>query len=484
MRTGSSRRAPLLLLAVAILAGFGFAAWSALRTGPPPQIEIAPERPAIGRRTAVEVTVTGQKSDLARVRVELLQADRVEKLAEKSFPWPSAWTPWKAGSRGDKEQVTVGREVQPNLQAGEATLRVTVDRAAGWLRFPAPTVRELKLPVRLSPPRLEVTSIQTYVAQGGCEAVVYRVGESAVRDGVVAGDAFFPGYPLPGGGPRDRFALFAVPYDLADSTRVKLAAFDDAGNEAQVAFIDRFTPRPAKSDRIELTPTFMEKVVPEILSQTPGLTDKGDLLQNYLEINGELRRKNAQELLDLAAQTKHEFLWSEPFAPFPNGKVMSSFADRRTYYAAGREVDHQDHLGFDLASVKGAPVPSANRGIVVLARYFGIFGNTVIVDHGYGLMSLYAHLSAIGVQPGQTVERGAVLGQSGQTGLAGGDHLHFTFLLAGHPVTPVEWWDPHWIRDRIARKLGAALPFKGEGVPAAAPSAPARRASKKPSRRH
>jgi murein DD-endopeptidase MepM/ murein hydrolase activator NlpD len=140
---------------------------------------------------------------------------------------------------------------------------------------------------------------------------------------------------------------------------------------------------------------------------------------------------------------------------------MSSFADRRTYFYRGREVDRQDHLGFDLASVRRADVPAANRGVVVLARELGIYGNAVVVDHGYGLMSLYAHLSSLAVAEGATVERGQVLGTSGETGLAGGDHLHFSFLLQGLPVRPIEWWDTHWLTDRLKRKLGAALPFAG-----------------------
>ena len=106
---------------------------------------------------------------------------------------------------------------------------------------------------------------------------------------------------------------------------------------------------------------------------------------------------------------------------------------------------------------------ASNSGKVVLARFFGIYGNAVIIDHGYGLMSLYGHLSSIGVKEGQTFERGQEIGRSGQTGLAGGDHLHFTMLLQGLPVNPVEWWDPHWIQDRIARKLGAGLAYKPIG---------------------
>ena len=143
----------------------------------------------------------------------------------------------------------------------------------------------------------------------------------------------------------------------------------------------------------------------------------------------------------------------------PNAQVMSAFADRRTYEFDGEAVDQQDHLGFDLASVRQAPIPAANTGRVVLARYFGIYGNTVVLDHGYGLMSLYAHLSEIRVGVGDTVDRGQAVGTSGETGLAGGDHLHFTMLLNGLAVNPKEWWDDHWLRDRLGRKLGEALPM-------------------------
>ncbi len=104
-----------------------------------------------------------------------------------------------------------------------------------------------------------------------------------------------------------------------------------------------------------------------------------------------------------------------------------------------------------------AEVGAANGGVVVLARYFGIYGNAVVIDHGYGLMSLYGHLSSLSVQEGQSVARGDVVGRSGATGLAGGDHLHFTMLLHGLSVNPREWWDATWIRNRIESKLGDAL---------------------------
>jgi murein DD-endopeptidase MepM/ murein hydrolase activator NlpD len=449
----------LVLVAFLIVLG-GLATF---RTGAAPTLTLKPDVPGLGRKTPVRVTAVVPGRGLTRVRLEVVQGDRVQVVADKSYVPRPAWTFWGPLTERAEIRADVGVDNVPGLKAGEAVLRAVADRAGTWLLHPAPVVQELKVPVRLSPPALSVTSAQHYVAQGGAEAVVYRVGASSVRDGVRAGEWFFPGYPLPGGGPEDRLALFAIPYDLSDGTSARLVAEDDVDNRAEVKFIDKFFAKPFAKDRIAVDDAFMSKVVPEIRAKTPDLSDRGSLLENYLAINREVRAQNAKSLVEIAGQSQPHFLWREVFLPMPNGKVMSAFADRRTFLYQGKEVDQQFHLGFDLASVQRAPVPAANAGIVVLARYFGIYGNAVVVDHGYGLMSLYAHLSSIEAVVGQEVARGQILGQTGATGLAGGDHLHFTMLLHGLPVNPNEWWDAHWIDNRLVRKLGTALPFTPSG---------------------
>ena len=146
-------------------------------------------------------------------------------------------------------------------------------------------------------------------------------------------------------------------------------------------------------------------------------------------------------------------LWRGPFQRMARAASAATFADHRIYMYGDREVDRQVHLGIDLASIPGAGVIAANAGRVMYAGYLGIYGNCVIVDHGMGVQTLYAHLSTMDVERGDSVRGGEAIGRSGMTGLAGGDHVHFTTLLAGRPVNPVEWWDPHWIADRIDRKL-------------------------------
>lgn len=446
----------LMLLALLVVAAVAAATFY---TGAEPEVTVKPGLPGIGRRTPVQVRVEDPQR-VTRVRVEVIQGEDAKLVQEKEFqPRPA----WALGSAPPIEmKVDVGRETVKGLRSGDAVVRVSAEREGTWLRRPAPKVAEVKLPVRLAPPSLAILSNFHFAAQGGSELVVYQVGEGAVRDGVQSGDWFFPGFPLPGSGNRQqRFALFAIPYYLADASKIRLVAFDEVGNRAEAAFIDKFTPRPMGTDTIQVSDPFMNKVVPEILSQSSEIDDKGDLLQNYLAINRDLRKINARHLKELGAKSERRFLWNQAFLPMMNAAITAAFADRRTYVYGGKPVDQQDHLGFDMASVERDAIRASNRGKVVLARYFGIYGNAVVIDHGYGLQSLYGHLSSIAVQEGQTVERGQELGRSGQTGLAGGDHLHFTMLLQGLAVTPVEWWDPHWIQDRIARKLGPALPFKG-----------------------
>lgn len=475
----TSLKVAVLLLIVLLVALGGVLTF---RVGPAPALTLKPETPGLGRRTQIRVTAAAAGRGLARVRLEVVQGDRVHVVAEKSYAPRPVWAFWGPRTERAELRAEAGADNVPGLKAGDAVLRAVAERAGTWLLHPAPVVQELKLTVRLSPPTLTVASSQHYVAQGGAEVAIYRVGPTSVRDGVRVGDWFFPGYALPGGGPQDRFALFAVPYDMADGTKARLEAEDDVGNLIGLPIVDKFFPKPFARDRITLDEAFMGKVVPEIRAATPELSDRGSLLENFLAINREVRAQGQKVLADLAGRSQPRFLWKETFMAMPNGKVMSAFAARRTYVYQGKEVDRQFHLGFDLASVQQAPVPAANSGVVALSRYFGIYGNTVVIDHGYGLMSLYAHLSTATVTPGQEVARGETLGQTGATGLAAGDHLHFTMLLQGLAVNPNEWWDRHWIEDRLARKLGAALPFTppaGEGGKKAKASGKKAGASKK-----
>jgi murein DD-endopeptidase MepM/ murein hydrolase activator NlpD len=413
-----------------------------------PSIQIVKPAAFVGVKTPLVIDVQAPNGRLTALRAEFTQGDVTTPVALEG-----PMTATDASGRIHLERV-VGRENVPTIRSGQARITVTATRPVLFgLRIVQSTITK-DVQVRLEPPRLTVLSTHHYVNQGGSEAIVYRVEPADVSSGVRVGDVEYPGYPVPGGAAGVRIAFFALLYDQPVSTPMRVFARDEADNTADVDFDRKIFPKPTKKSRIELTDAFMERVVLAILAGTTEVKPEGSTLDKFLVINGELRRKNAATIASFAAKTSPEMLWGGAvFYPFTNTAVESAFADARTYVYQGREVDHQTHLGFDLASFKNAKIVAANRGKVLFADELGIYGRAVIIDHGMGLQSLYAHMSSIGVKVGDTVEKGQEIGRTGMTGLAAGDHLHFTMLLSGHMVNPIEWWDPHWIEDRIARKL-------------------------------
>jgi len=444
----------LFVLMAAILGG---GLWLALRVGPTPVVELSTDRPAIGKATTVIASFTEPVHGLGDIRLELIQGDRVEVLDQEALTRGSL-LPW-SGDNGTAEIVLtaiVGTTAFDWLDEGDVVLRATADQSMGFLRRSESVVSELLLPVRLRPPRLELLSSQHYGKQGGSGVVVYRVGETAVRSGVRAGIHESLGSAQEGGSPEEYFALYALPWDLDEEGEIRLFAEDDAGNRVESAFLDLFKELPRRVDTIRVSDAFLERVVPAIASRTSGFDDSSSLLEQYLVINGELRREELGRVAELSRTSEQAFLWSGPFLQMANSALKANFAQTRNYIYEGRKVDRQTHLGLDLASTARAPVPVPNAGRVVFAGWMTLYGNAVIIDHGYGLMSLCGHMSSIEVAEGDVVERGQIIGRSGTTGLAGGDHLHLEIFVHGQSVDPLQWLDAKWIRDNITSKLESA----------------------------
>jgi murein DD-endopeptidase MepM/ murein hydrolase activator NlpD len=458
------RRFLLGFILVLILAAGG--AWLVAGRMAPPSITIDKPEKFVGMSTPLEITVSAPNApSMTPLRVVFEQNGKQTQLFSLDDPGKAQIK--QDGTDKVRITHTIGKQAIPDLQAGAARIVVTAGRPVvyGIRTVQSSAARDVQ--VRLERPRVSVISTHHYVNLGGTELVVYRVTPDDVESGVIVGDVEYPGFKVSGltidGGalsdPAARVAFFALLYDQDLNTPMRAFARDPAGNVARADFDHRTFPKPFKRSRIELDDRFLDRVVPAILESNTDVKPDGDTLAKFLVINGELRRKNAEKIASFAKQTAPELLWRGiVFHPFTNSAVESAFADQRTYFYKGKEVDRQVHLGFDLASLAGNPVVAANRGKVLFADELGIYGNCVIVDHGMGVQSLYAHLSSIEVQAGQMVEKEQTLGRSGMTGLAGGDHLHFTMLVNGHMVNPVEWWDSHWIEDRILRKVRVAPP--------------------------
>jgi murein DD-endopeptidase MepM/ murein hydrolase activator NlpD len=427
------------LLAALIVLALGVPLVLLLLSTGPQVTPVAPLR-VIGNATPVAVRVRSPHG-VRRVTAEIEQNGQRYRVFESVQP------AHRLAFLGKNEaptevRFTAGKAQAPALHDGKA--RLIVEAQANDFRAATASLI-LDVDVNTQPPKVTADGVQHYVNQGGAELVTFAVSGYWTEAGVRVGPYTFRSFPVPGKS-GERFSLFAIPWDVPADTVPIVYARNPSGAEAKAHFWCKTFPKKFRSRDLELTDAFLDKVVDEI-----DPNGSGDKLQRFLKINGDLRRQNNQTLADLRFKTEERMLWSGPFWRY--GKTESEFADHRAYVYHGKVVDRQTHLGFDLSDVQHAKVVAANDGRVVFAERLGIYGNCIVIDHGYGLQSIYGHLSQFEVKPGDMVKRGQEIGRSGATGLAGGDHLHFSMQIDGVQITPVEWWDEHWIHDRILSKV-------------------------------
>jgi murein DD-endopeptidase MepM/ murein hydrolase activator NlpD len=449
-REGVWRGRMWLVLALGLVGGLGVLGWVKCEWHRP-TVELVQPHPVLGLDATITVRLRDRGTGLAWSRVELEAPATHLVLASADYPATS----WRGSTTFE---TTLSIPLTPRdrkIPEGPATLRVFADDYSWlrWVRSRGPLL-EQTLTIDLTPPTVEVLSQQHYVSVGGVDLVLYRPSADSVRSGIVVGPYFFPGTAGLFDDVAITAAFFAIPHDLDSSIRPQVVAEDAAGNRRAVSFHVVIKPRHFAVKTIEISDEFLARKVPEILAAS-GLPNEPDLLKGYLYINRTLRQMNEARIREVTRTSAPRMLWEGPFLRQPNSAPSSGFADRRTYVYHGEKIDAQTHLGFDLASVRQAEVVAVNTGKIVFAGPLGIYGDAVIIDHGLGIFSLYGHLSAITVAVGDDVTRGATIGRTGETGLAGGDHLHFSTMLYGIHVDPVEWWDGKWIHDHVLAKFDA-----------------------------
>jgi murein DD-endopeptidase MepM/ murein hydrolase activator NlpD len=405
-------------------------------------LTFTPAPKVIGVATPVTVRISNPHG--ARRITAILEQDGARTTLQAAGNVATRLSFWRAQKPDLNFQFTAGQKPAPSLKEGKARLIVEVQ--SNDLRASMDAI-SADVDVILRPPSVAADGFQHYINQGGSEMVLITPSGTWSEAGVRAGDNTYASFPVPGR-PNERLALFAYPWDLPTGTVPLAFAKNGAGTEAKAGFWFKVFPKKFRRRDLVIDDQFLTKVVNQI-----DPNGSGDLLQRFLKINGEMRRQNNQTLADLRLKTADKFLWTNSFLQLANSKVESEFADVRSYIYKGKKVDQQVHLGFDLAVSAHSAVVASNDGKVIWAAPLGIYGNCIVVDHGCGLQSIYGHLSEIGVKEGDMVTRGQAMGKSGSTGLAGGDHLHFSMQVGGVEVNPVEWWDAHWITDHVQNRL-------------------------------
>ncbi len=444
------RKLVLLIGFVFLFILLGAAGWyfAFMYEGEAPSASLQPLPEYISKGQKFAVTAEDKKRGLRTVKLSVTQGGKETVLLDEKLSYQGIL------NRDGVHQVQKEISIDPTalkLAQGEFNITLKVwdysRRGEGNL-----VSFEHKSIVDTVPPSLRAVSRMHNVNVGGVGFAVYQTSQDTASSGVFVDDLFFPGYP-----DKDQrekgvcHCYFAIPYDKTSNPKISLWAKDKAGNEAQTSFYYQVIRKKFREDKIEISDRFLQKLLPYFSFYPLDFEDSD--LKKFLRINNDLRRENHQALSQLKDKTSPDKLWDGVWLSHWNGQTMARFADHRFYFYKGQRVDDKFHLGVDLASLANAPVLASNNGKVIFADRLGIYGLAVVIDHGQGLASVYGHLSKIEVSPEQDVKKGQTIGLTGDTGLAGGDHLHFSVMLQGIFVNPVEWWDPHWIMDNVTKKL-------------------------------
>lgn len=441
-RSGKSFPAIIIIFLVIVIGLAGGAYYLAPRfERQAPQITL-PVVGALGL-APVEIVVSDRGAGLKSVSVTLTAGGAEHTLASEQYARPL----------GEKK-ITVALDSKlAGVKEGPAILRVSARDASLWNFFNGnESVVQKDLTIDLTPPTIELVADDRYVTFGGVGAIVYKASADTARSGVRVGDHFFPGFQGQVKGHPVYFVdLFAHAYDVPADAKAVLTASDKAGNTREMPLDYKLVNVKYRNRTIEVSDNFIQNKMAPLLKDAAAR--QGSPKDILVAVNHKLRKENEDKIAAITSKTTPSILWKGAFSQLSNSKVEANFADHRTYTYNGEQVDTAYHLGYDLSVTKHYPVEASNSGVVAFAGDLGIYGNAVILDHGLGLFTLYGHMSSIDVKVGDAVKQRQILGKTGETGLAAGDHLHFGVYLDGVAVLPVEWWDPKWVEENITSKL-------------------------------
>ncbi len=389
----------------------------------------------------VKFSVRDVKSGVRSIDISLVQGSKKVKLYSKKLPRQG----YLLGFGPHHVEDSFGVQAKAlGYDDGRADLQITVHDYSWW-GWMTGNITDLtySLIIDTKPPQVNILHSPRYIKPGGAGIVIYKISEPVSEHGVTVNGYFYPGFRLENRAEGTYVAYLGIPYDTERFEASFVSGTDKAGNGAKAVFGMILRRIVTEKDRISLDDGFLNSKLPEFQQHYPEIT--GTLEEQYLFVNSTIRSRNAEQIRKITMESQPERLWKGAFQRLPRSSRRAGFADFRSYYYSERNIDQQYHLGIDLASVRNASVIAANRGKVAFAGYIGIYGNTVMLDHGQGVFSLYSHLSQIDVEPDRIVDAGTVVGLTGTSGMAGGDHLHFSMLVNGVFVNPLEWWDASWL---------------------------------------
>lgn len=441
------------LLAILIMVPLGILLVKRME-GKPPEMKLDLDSAALGAEQTLTLNASDDQTGLRQVWMAVLKDGKETVLLDKKFPATNIL------SGGGVHKRTLEIPFNANamgLTDGKAMLRL-MTRDYAWRKWGKgnKVYQEKEVIIDTRAPTISIVSHPLNMNQGGAGLVIYRLSEDCRTSGIMVGEEFYPGQSGAFSDAKVFMTFIALNHKQGSSTPVVATATDYAGNEGRSGIARHINGRKFRRDTISLSDNFLSWKMPELKDQVE-VIGGASLMETFLRVNRDLRQANYEVLKKVTAQSDAKVYWKGGFLRLPRSANRAGYADFRTYKYKGRTIDEQTHLGLDLASNAQSTIPAANSGKVVFAENLGIYGQTVVIDHGFGLFSLYSHCSEISTSVGQMVTKGDPIGKTGTTGLAGGDHLHFGVMVHHTFVNPLEWYDTNWIRNNLTLKIDAVL---------------------------
>jgi len=320
-------------------------------------------------------------------------------------------------------------------------------------------VKTFNLKIDRKKPESSVIANSFAIRRGGSALVIVKVEDENLKDSYISfnNEQRFDLIPFY----KDNYyaSLIAWPITMEDFNIVNLIAIDKADNKTITKVPLYIRKLKEKKSKIRISDSFIQNVSTKVLDQS-GKEIPNDLVETFIKQNKLLRSQNVAKIEEVSKKYMNKELVNEfdivPFKRLTNAATAGQFGQKRSYYHDNIKIDEAWHLGVDWASIKKADIFTTNKARVIFNDYLGIYGNTIILDHGFGLQTLYAHTSASNVAVGEKVEVNQKIANTGVSGAVLGDHLHFGVLIQGIEVDPLEWMDKNWIKTRITDILDEA----------------------------
>jgi len=322
------------------------------------------------------------------------------------------------------------------------------------------SIKKSKIIIDKRSPIANVVTNSYLLRQGGSGVIVVEINDENLKDYYITfnDEEIFELFPFYKKG--FYISIITWPIDIKEFKRVNLVAVDMANNKTVTKVPFYIKSFKEKIDDIKVSDEFVNNVSKHVLENS-NMTVPSDTIEAFVKTNKELREKNVKTIKDvvrknLANSGKIPFD-VKTFVRMPNAATFAQFGERRHYYYNEQKIDEAWHLGMDWASVKRADVNVTNPGKVIFKDYLGIYGDSIIVDHGLGLATLYAHTSSQNVEVNDEVKTGQLIAKTGSTGAVFGDHLHFGILVQGIEANPNEWLDNDWIKVNLTKTMNDAI---------------------------